>query len=149
MRTVLMSVDTMTPRTDTVVLRGLNEKGDTVWTQKFAYPSWQLSDTQVDSIARTRWGNDTEYRERRAKYAPHRGPAVVEFVMDANRSVWVSLRGNGSTRPVVGFDQAGKPIGKLLLPSRRSVRAANFGALWVGEVRSDVRGEVVRYRIAK
>jgi hypothetical protein len=149
MRTVLVSVDTASPKVDTVVIRALGEKGDTLWTQKLAYPAWTLTDAQLDSIARTRWGNDTEYRERRAKYAPHRGPAFTEFVMDADKSVWITLRGNGSTRPAVGFDQAGKPIGKILLPNRRVVRAANLGALWIGEARADIRGDVVRYRLAK
>jgi hypothetical protein len=146
-RAVVFSVDTSAAKSDTVVLRALNDRGDTVWTQKFAYPTLAYSDTQLDSVARARWGNDTEYRERRMKYMPRRATAVVEFIMDADKSVWVTLRGNGSTRPVVGFDAAGKPIGKLLLPNRRVVRAANMGDLWIAELRFDQRGDLVRYRL--
>lgn len=149
MRVVVFSVDTSAAKTDTIVLHALNEKGDTVWTQKVAYPALLYSDTQVDSIARARWGNDTDYRERRMKYMPRRGQAVVEFVMDVDRSVWLTLRGNGSTHPVVGIDASGKPIGKFLLPQRRVVRAANMGALWIAEYRVDSRGDLVRYRMAK
>jgi hypothetical protein len=72
---------------------------------------------------------------------------VQEFVMDIDKSVWLTLRGNGSTRPVVGFDAAGKPIGKFLLPHRRVVRAANLGGLWIGEFRYEQRGDLVRYRM--
>jgi hypothetical protein len=149
MRTTLFRVDTSAAKTDTVVLRALNDRGDTLWTQKFAYPTLLYTDAQIDSIGRSRWGNDTDYRERRTKHLTHRAPAVQEFVMDVDKSVWVTLRGNGSTRPVVGFDAAGKPIGKFLLPNRRVVRAANMGALWVGEYRYEQRGDLVRYRMAK
>ena len=149
MRTVLVNVDTTAPKVDTIVVRALNERGDTLWTQKMAYPAQSFSDAQVDSIARVQWGNDTEYRERRAKHLPRRGMAVWNFIMDVDKSVWLSLRGNNSTRPVVGFDAAGKPIGKFLLPSRRTVRAANMGALWIGEARNDQRGDLVRYRMVK
>ena len=69
--------------------------------------------------------------------------------MDVDNSVWLTLRGNGSTRPVVGFDASGNPIGKFLLPARRVVRAANMGQLWIAELRSDQRGDLVRYRLAK
>jgi hypothetical protein len=147
MRVMVLSVDTSAAKTDTIVIRALNEKGDTAWTQKVAYPALVYSDTQVDSIARSRWGNDTEYRERRVKYMPRRAQAVVEFVLDADKSAWFTLRGNGSTRPVVGIDAAGKPIGKFLLPNRRVVRAANNGGLWIAEYRADSRGDLVRYRL--
>ncbi len=150
MRVVVVNVDTSAAKTDTVVVRALNDKGETLWTQKFGYPAIAYSDTQVDSISRAWWGNyDTEGRERRAKHVPRRGITVQQFVMDPDKSVWITLRGNGSTRPVVGIDAAGKPIGKLLLPARRMVRAANFGALYVGEVRAEQRGELVRYRVVK
>ena len=148
-RVVLFNIDTSAAKTDTVVLRALNDKGDTVWTTKFAYPALKYTETQIDSIARARWGNDTEYRERRMKYMPRRGQAVMEFIMDADKSVWLTLRGNTSTHPVIGFDANGKPIGKFLLPLRRVVRAANNGALWVAEMRAEQRGDLVRYRMAK
>jgi hypothetical protein len=149
MRTVLVNVDTTAPKVDTVVVRALNDRGDTLWTQKFGYPAQSFTDTQVDSIARNYWGNDTEYRERRAKHLPRRGIAVWNFVLDVDKSVWLSLRGNNSTRAVIGFDASGKPIGKFLLPARRVVRAANLGALWIGEARGDQRGDLVRYRLTK
>jgi hypothetical protein len=147
MRTMLYIVDTSAAETDTILLRALNDRGDTVWTQKIPYPAYLYNDTQADSIARSRWGNDTDYRERRAKYLPRRAMAVAEFVLDVDKSVWLTLRGNGSTRSVVGFDAAGKPIGKFLLPSRRAVRAANMGGLWIAEARADQRGGLVRYRM--
>jgi hypothetical protein len=146
-RTVVFSVDTTNAKADTIVLRALNDRGDTVWTQKVAYPTLLYTDTQIDSIARSRWGNDTEYRERRMKFMPRRAAAVQEFVMDVDKSVWLTLRGNGSTRSVIGFDASGKPIGKFLLPHRRVVRAANMGALWIGEYRYEQRGDLVRYRM--
>jgi hypothetical protein len=150
MRVVLVSVDTMARKTDTVIVRALNERGDTAWTQKIAYPALSYSETQVDSIARSRWGNDTDYRERRMKYMPRRGQALVEVALSpADKSVWLTMRGNGSTRPVVGFDASGKPAGKFLIPSRRVVRAANAGSLWIGEFRADQRGDLVRYRLTK
>jgi hypothetical protein len=149
-RIVVMNVDTTAAKTDTIVVRALNDRGDTLWTQKFAYPAQVFTETQLDSVARAWWGNyDTEWRERRAKHLPRRGIAVQQFVMDPDKSVWFTLRGNGSTRPVVGFDASGKPIGKLLLPVRRMVRAANLGALYVGEARAEQRGELVRYRLAR
>ena len=80
---------------------------------------------------------------------PRRATAVQEFVMDIDKSVWLTLRGNGSTRPAIGFDAAGRPLGKFLLPNRRVVRAANMGALWVGEYRYDQRGDLVRYRMTR
>jgi hypothetical protein len=147
MRTVVFTLDTSDVKSDMIVLRALNDRGDTVWTQKVAYPSLHYTDTQVDSIARARWGNDTEYRERRMKFMPRRAGAVQEFVMDVDKSVWLTLRGNGSTRSVIGFDASGKPIGKFLLPNRRAVRAANMGALWIGEYRYEQRGDLVRYRM--
>jgi len=147
MRTVLFRVDTSDAKMDTVVLRALNDRGDTVWTQKFAYPVLRYNDTQIDSIGRARWGNDTDYRERRTKEMPRRAGAVQEFVMDIDKSIWLTLRGNGSARPVVGFDPSGKPIGKFLLPHRRVVRAANNGGLWIGEFRYEQRGDLVRYRM--
>jgi hypothetical protein len=149
-RTVLVSVDTTAPKMDTVHVRALNDRGDTLWTQKFAYPALTYTETQVDSIARMQWGvYDNDYRERRAKHLPRRGITVTSVVLDVNSSVWLNLRGNGSTRPAVGFDASGKPIGKLLLPVRRSVRAANLGSIWIGESRTDLKGDLVRYRIAK
>ena len=147
MRLAVFSVDTSAAKADTVVVRALNDKGDTLWTQKFGYPAQLYTDTQIDSIARSRWGNDTDYRERRAKFLPRRAVTVLEFVMDVNNSVWLTLRGNGSTHPVIGFDALGKPIGKFLLPQRRVVRAANQGKLWIGELRSDQRGDLVRYTL--
>jgi hypothetical protein len=149
MRTVLISVDTSAAKADTVVLRALNDRGDTVWTQKFAYAAQHYNETQADSIARARWGNDTEYRERRLKLLPRRAIVVAASALDIDRSVWLTLRGSGSTRPVVGFDASGKPLGKFLLPARRAVRAANMGALWIAEMRSDQRGDLVRYRMKK
>ena len=149
MRTVVFRVDTSAANMDTVVLRALNDRGDTVWTQKFSYPVLRYTDAQIDSVGRSRWGNDTDYRERRTKEMPRRAGAVQELVMDIDKSVWLTLRGNGSTRPVVGFDAAGKPIGKFLLPHRRVVRAANLGGLWVGEFRYEQRGDLVRYRMTK
>lgn len=146
MRTTLFTLDTTDTKMDTLVLRALNDRGDTVWTQKFGYPRLLYTETQMDSIARANWGNETDYRERRMKHLPRRAPAVIDFVQDVDKSVWLTLRGNGSTRPVVGFDAAGKPIGKFLLPHRRVVRAANMGQLWIGEFREQ-RGDLVRYRM--
>ena len=150
MRIVIVNVDTSAAKTDTVVVRALNDRGDTLWTQKFPYPALVYTQAQIDSVAQAWWGNwDTSERDRRAKHMSRRGMSVQQFVMDPDKSVWFSLRGNGSTRAVVGFDAAGKPIGKLLLPARRMVRAANLGALYVGEARAEQRGELVRYRLSK
>lgn len=149
MRTVVMSVDTSNAKVDTVIVRALNEKGDTVYTQKFAYPAQRFTETQIDSIGRGQWGNDTEYRERRTKLLPRRVPAVVGTTLDVDKTFWISLRGNGSMRSVVGIDPTGKFVGKFQLPHRRVVRAANMGKLWIGEFRSDMRGDLVRYRLVK
>lgn len=147
MRTIVVSVDTTAPKMDTVVVRALNDRGDTVYVQKFGYPAMTYTDVQVDSIARLRWGSDTDYRERRAKAMPRRAAAVWDIALDVDKSVWLTLRGNATTRSVVGFDPAGKVIGKFQLPARRSVKAANMGSLWIAEIRSDVRGDIVRYRV--
>jgi hypothetical protein len=149
MRTVLVSVDTTAKQTDTVVVRALNERGDTVFTQKIPYPALRYSETQIDSIGRVQWGNDTEYRERRTKLLPRRAPAVASLALDVDKSVWITLRGTAATKPVVGIDAAGKFIGKFELPARRVVKAANMGRVWVGEARNDQTGDLVRYRITR
>jgi hypothetical protein len=149
MRTIVVSVDTTSPRMDTVVVRALDERGDTVYVQKFGYPALRYTETQIDSIARLRWGGDTDYREPRAKAMPRRAPAVSDLALDIDKSIWVTLRGNATTRSVIGFDAAGKVIGKFQLPARRSVKAANGGGLWIAEIRSDVRGDIVRYKLSK
>src|SRR6185295_9700743 len=50
MHTVVFSVDTSAAQTDTVVVRALNEKGDTAWVRKFAYPALVYNAAQMDSI---------------------------------------------------------------------------------------------------
>jgi hypothetical protein len=148
-RIMVVNVDTAAAKTDTVVVRALGEKGETLFTQKFAYPALVYTQTQVDSIARARWGNDTDYREARAKLLPRRQPTVVDMAVDPEtRSTWISLRGDANSRSVIGIDAAGRFIGKLLLPRRASVKAVSANGLWVGEARNDLRGDIVRYRVA-
>lgn len=149
MRTVLVSVDTMARLTDTVVVRAVNDRGDAVFTQKIAYPALRYTETQMDSIGRQQWGNDTEYRDRRAKLLPRRAPAVASLALDVDKSTWITLRGTASSRPVVGIDAAGRFIGRFELPARRVVKAANMGRLWVGEARGDQQGDLVKYRLVK
>ena len=148
-RVIVVGVDTLAPRTDTVVVRALGEKGDTVFVKKFAYPALSFSETQIDSVGRSMWGNDTDYRERRTKLLPRRAPTVVSVAMDADKSVWLTLRGNATSRSVVGIDAAGNFIGKFELPARRVVKAANLGRVWIGEANNSVRGDLVRYRLIK
>jgi hypothetical protein len=148
-RIYIVSVDTLAPKTDTVVVRALGEKGDTVFVKKFAYPALTFSETQIDSLGRLQWGNDTEYRERRTKLLPRRAPAVVTLALDADKSLWLTLRGNATSRSVVGIDPAGNYIGKFELPARRTVKAANLGRVWIGEANNNVRGDLVRYRLVK
>lgn len=149
MRAMLVSVDTSNAKLDTVVVRALNERGDTVFTQKFTYPAWHLTETQMDSVGRMQWGTDTEYRELRLKLLGRRGPAVTSIAMDIDKSLWITMRGNASSRSVVGIDASGKFIGKFQLPAKRVVRAANLGKIWIGDFRSDARADLVRYRLVK
>ncbi|MEO5568525.1 MAG: hypothetical protein ABIR92_08535 [Gemmatimonadaceae bacterium] len=149
MRVIVTSVDTTTPKLDNVTIRALNDRGDTVYTHKFAYPAMTYTEAQIDSIGRQQWGNDTEYRERRTKLLPRRAPAVISLALDADKSVWITFRGNGKSRSVLGIDAAGKVLGKFELPARRMVKAANLGRLWIGEANSAVRGDLVRYRLVK
>jgi hypothetical protein len=149
MRAMLISVDTSDAKFDTVVVRAVNERGDTVFTQKFGYPAQHLTETQMDSVGRSQWGGDSEYREPRQKLLGHRGPAIASVAYDIDKSLWITLRGNASSRSVVGIDAAGKFIGKLQLPAKRTVRAANLGRLWIGDARNDSRGDLVRYRLAR
>lgn len=148
-RVVVVSVDTVAPKTDTVIVRALNERGDTVYTEKFGYPAQMYSDTQIDSIGRQHWGNNTDYREIRTKALPRRAPAVVGIALDADKSLWLTLRGNSKSRPIIGIDAAGKYIGKFQLPASRTLKAANMGRVWIGEFRYDGRGDLVRYRLVK
>ena len=148
-RVFVVSVDTLAPKTDTVVVRAIGERGDTVFVRKFAYPALSLSETQIDSIGRLQWGNDTDHRERRTKQLPRRAPAVVGLALDADKSLWLTLRGNATSRSVVGIDPAGNFIGKFELPARRMVKAANLGRVWIGEANNNVRGDLVRYRLIK
>lgn len=149
MRVIVMSVDTMTPKVDNVTIRALNERGDTVYTQKFTYPAMRYTEAQIDSIGRQQWGNDTEYRERRTRVLSRRAPAVVNLALDADKSLWITLRGNAKTRPVIGIDPSGTFMGKFELPARRVVKAANLGRVWIGEVSNNLRGDLVRYRLTK
>jgi hypothetical protein len=149
MRTVLVSVDTTAPKTDTIVVRAVNDRGQPVYTQKIAYPAQRLTEAQIDSIGRQQWGSSTDYRERRAKLLPRRAQAYVSVAMDIDKSIWISLRGTATSRSVIGIDPAGKIIGKLELPAARVVKAANMGQLWIGDVRNDQRGDLVRYRVVR
>lgn len=149
MRVIVMSVDTTTPKVDNVMVHALNDRGDTVYRQKFAYPAMSYTEAQIDSIGRQQWGNDTEYRERRTRQLPRRAPAVVSLALDADKSLWITFRGNGKSRSVLGIDPAGNILGKFELPARRMVKAANLGRVWIGEFSNQVRGDLVRYRLVK
>lgn len=149
MRVVVTSVDTTMARVDNVTIRALNERGDTVYTQTFTYPAMRYTEAQIDSIGRQQWGNDAEFREPRTKLLSRRAPAVVTLALDADKSLWIALRGNAKTRPVIGIDPSGKFMGKFQLPVRRTVKAANLGRVWVGEVSNSARGDLVRYRLVR
>lgn len=149
MRTVVVGVDTASSRTDTVVVRAMNDRGDTVYTRKFAYPAAGLTDAQVDSIARHQWGNNADFRTRRVKVMPRRAPAVIALALDVDKSLWLTLRGDGRSNTVIGIDAAGNYIGKFPVRSGRAVKAANMGRVWIGEARPDARGNLVRYRLVK
>ena len=149
MRTVVVYVDTRAPKTDTIMVRAFNDRGDTVYTQKIPYPASLMSDTQLDSIARQRWGGyDREYREARAKVLPRRMAAVFEMVMDYDKSVWITLRGSPLGKPVVGIDPTGRIIGTFQLPPKRAVKAADRGRLWLGDLPS-IGHYLVRYTLGK
>lgn len=145
-RIVVVTTDTASATHDTIRVAAINERGDTVYRQKFAQPARFYGDTEIDSIARTRYGNEPEYRERHAKGMTRRAPAVNFITLDYDKSVWITLRQNGATQTIVGIDAAGKAIGSLQLPATTVVRAADRGRLWVGDTRSG-RRNLVRYSL--
>jgi hypothetical protein len=146
---VTVAIDTTSPKRDSITVRGINDRGDTVYTQRFGYPALRYTETQIDSVLRSRFGSSLETRDSVSRLLPRRMSAVTDFLMDVDGSVWLMMRPNGGSRSLVGIDRAGRFIGKFQIDMKRSIKAADRGRLWVGDYRDMDRRPIVRYTLAK
>jgi hypothetical protein len=149
MRTVVVRVDTIAPKSDTVIVTGLDDKGDTVYVRKFGYPAHRWSDTQIDSVGRVRYSWSSEQREQFVKSFPRRVPSFIDMTMDYDKSVWITLRQSGGIAPIIGIDPTGKVIGSLTLPMTLAIKAADRGRLWVSDTRLASKHDLVRYTLGR
>lgn len=122
---------------------------DTVFSRSYAYPGEPIPDSAIERGLADMVPENHLARRFRA-LARERVPVVyppTDVTLGLDGTIWVELRRTDSGTPVHVLNEAGDPIGSLLLPVRSKIRQASRTHLWATEWDQLGLTSVVRYRV--
>jgi hypothetical protein len=153
----IVAVDAGVTRSDSGTFRvtALNDRGDTVFTRRYAQPVVRTSEKAVEEfLEKLRPCGDATVQQMRdsvSKRIPPFRSLVTGQVVGRDQSVWVVMQAASDSSPdrtAMILDPRGDVIGTVLLPSGQTLVGADRDHLWTIEfARNRTPVALVRYKV--